>query len=161
MKKPSIVPKVFSTMWRLLLAPDERSPAKSLPSRPTYPIVDWQALARPTFRDKVGLPHPVSLPIHSCSQDPSFYNRSLEMFLGQSRTVEPAFEGKYSLVGLLGTWPAWARWRSPPPPSMAISWGRMTSGLLLHILQEGHQGQGGEGDDLGEEERENKLHYYP
>ena len=100
MKKPSIVPKVFSTMWRLLLAPDERSPAKSLPSQPTYPIVDWQALARPTFRDKVGLPDPVCLPIHSCSQDPSFYQPSLDG--GLSRTVEPAFEGKHPFGWITG-----------------------------------------------------------
>ena len=102
MKKPSIVPKVFSTMWRLLLAPDERSPAKSLPSQPTYPIVDWQALARSTLHDKVGLPHPVSLPIHSCSQDPSFYQPSLEMDGGLSRTVKPAFEGKYPFGWITG-----------------------------------------------------------
>ena len=38
-----------------------------------YPQVDWSALARPTFRDRIGLPRPTPLPIQACSQDPACY----------------------------------------------------------------------------------------
>ena len=116
MKIPSIVPKVFSTMWRVLLAPEERSPSIFRPSQPTYPVVDWQALARPTWKDKVGLPHPVSLPIHSCSQDPYFYQPSLEMFLGQPRTAEPAFNGKFPFGWITGYMTSMGPVKKPSTP---------------------------------------------
>jgi len=36
-----------------------------------FPYVDWQALSRPSWKDRVGLPKPVELPILSCSPDPA------------------------------------------------------------------------------------------
>ena len=36
-----------------------------------YPYVDWQALSRPSWKDRVGLPKPSQLPILSCSPDPA------------------------------------------------------------------------------------------
>ena len=116
MKKPSIVPKVFSTMWRLLPAPNERSPAKSRSVPLNYPVVDWQALAQPTWKDKVGLPYPVSLPIHSCSLDPNFYHPSLEMFYGQPRTVEPAFNGKFPFGSITGYMTSMGPVKKPSTP---------------------------------------------
>jgi len=41
-----------------------------IPSCP-YPYVDWQVLSRPSWKDRVGLPQPVELPILSCSPDPA------------------------------------------------------------------------------------------
>ena len=82
-RKPAIVPKIFYTMWRLLLAPEERSSAKPRTVPVPFPVVDWQALARPTWKDRIGLPCPATLPLHSCSQDPSFYQPSSEKDLQQ------------------------------------------------------------------------------
>ena len=38
-----------------------------------YPIVNWEDLARPNFKDRVGLPPPKHLPVLGCSPDPQFY----------------------------------------------------------------------------------------
>ena len=75
-RKPAIVPRVFYAMWRLLLAPEETYQPKPLTVPVPFPVVDWQALARPNWKDRIGLPNPVALPIHSCSQDPAFYQPS-------------------------------------------------------------------------------------
>ena len=47
--------------------------AKRYPRIPPcpYPYVDWQALSRPSWKDRVGLPKPSQLPILSCSPDPA------------------------------------------------------------------------------------------
>ena len=38
-----------------------------------FPYVDWQALSRPSWKDRVGLPKPDQLPILSCSPVPALY----------------------------------------------------------------------------------------
>ena len=68
-----------------------------------YPQVDWEDLARPTWKDRVGLPTPVSLPILGCSRDPEFYNFTKEQnCLGQTVSVPPAFVKKEPFGQLQG-----------------------------------------------------------
>ena len=55
------------------------APFRNMPD--PYPLVDWTALARPTFRNRIGLPSPTSLPIQACSQD-SAHNQTKEMPFG-------------------------------------------------------------------------------
>ena len=61
------------------------------PGGSIYPQVDWEALARPTWKDRVGLPPPVYLPVYGCSMDPTFYQPSPPSTLYQP-PVPPAFE---------------------------------------------------------------------
>ena len=64
-KRPSVVPKVFASVWRnsdLL----QFTPFIDVPD-PT-PIIDWTKV-----KIKPSLPNPEHFPIHSASQDPNFY----------------------------------------------------------------------------------------
>ena len=64
-KRPSVVPKVFASVWRnsdLL----QFTPFIEVPD-PT-PIIDWTKV-----KLKPSLPNPEHFPIHSASQDPNFY----------------------------------------------------------------------------------------
>ena len=62
-KRPSIVPKVFASIWRFLLAPQ-----KLIDVPEPYPIVDWTQV-----RPKPGIPDPQLCPVLSVSQDPDYY----------------------------------------------------------------------------------------
>ena len=106
-RKPAIVPRVFYAMWRLLLAPEETYHPKPLTAPVPYPVVDWQGLARPNWKDRIGLPNPVRLPIHSCSQDPAFYEPSQgtrsRILASPVRLMEkPAFEKQYPFGWISG-----------------------------------------------------------
>jgi hypothetical protein len=101
-KRPSIVPRVFTAIWsnlfhlgpptlRLIFVPEP------------YPVVDWNGLARPNWKDRIGLPSPAYLPLHACSQNPNHYLASKEKdCLGHPRHVPPAFGGKAPFGEILG-----------------------------------------------------------
>ena len=61
-KRPAIVPKIFSAIWKLLL-----KPSPTMPTDPC-PIVDWTKV-----RPKPGIPDPEFCPVLSASQDPDYY----------------------------------------------------------------------------------------
>jgi len=69
---------------------------------PPYPQVDWENLARPTWKDRVGLPTPNYLPLLGCSQDPNHYSSTEERnCLGRTETVPSDFEKKEAPFGQL------------------------------------------------------------
>ena len=74
-KRPSIVPKVFASIWRLLLAPQRLI---NVPE--PYPTVDWTQV-----RFKPSLPDPKHHPICSASQNPEVYKIKPDGW-GQSST---------------------------------------------------------------------------
>jgi len=62
-----------------------------------YPYVDWQALSRPSWKDRVGLPKPHELPILSCSPDPA-----LSMPKPNMGIVDPFERPSYPFGTMLG-----------------------------------------------------------
>ena len=68
-----------------------------------FSVVDWYSLSRPNWKDRVGLPTPVALPIHSCSQDPAFYLPIPDThYLSKGTKSPPAFEGKFPFGWIRG-----------------------------------------------------------
>ena len=62
-----------------------------------YPYVDWQALSRPSWKDRVGLPKPDQQPILSCSPDPA-----LSMPKPNTGIVDPCERPSYPFGTMLG-----------------------------------------------------------
>ena len=68
-KTSPIVPKEFDTIYHVLAAPEPEPVAVSEP----FPYVRWNEV-----RFKPALPNPELCPVHSCSQDPQFYQEKRE-----------------------------------------------------------------------------------
>ena len=68
-KTSPIVPKEFDTIYHVLAAPEPEPVAVSEP----FPYVRWNEV-----RFKPALPNPELCPVHSCSQDPEFYQEKWE-----------------------------------------------------------------------------------
>ena len=65
-KRPPIVPKAFTSLWRNLLS--FVNLPKSVPVPDSTPSIDWSQV-----KFKPSLPLPVDFPVHSVSMDPKFY----------------------------------------------------------------------------------------
>ena len=69
----ALVPRCFRTLFRLWTDPsmevDKKVEKPVLPTVRPYPRVDWQRLAKPSFRDPVGLPDPLEFPLQGCAPE--------------------------------------------------------------------------------------------
>ena len=65
-KRPPIVPKAFTSLWRNLLS--FVNLPKSVPVPDSTPSIDWSQV-----KFKPSLPNPADFPVHSVSMDPKFY----------------------------------------------------------------------------------------
>jgi hypothetical protein len=80
------------------------APFRNLPD--PYPVVDWQTLARPNLKNRIGLPTPSQLPIHGCSQDRDLYFHTFSSshipfgyLLGYKTTMGPVSMPKIPVNG--------------------------------------------------------------
>ena len=97
-----------------VLSPDEKDPEakRQLVAedetdlvwvQPPYPIVNWDVLSSPNFKDRVELPSPEMLPILGCSNDPQFYLPTPRTdCLGRKEMTPPAFEKEFPFGELRG-----------------------------------------------------------
>ena len=69
----TLVPRYLRTLFRRWTDPslevDKVVEKPVLPSVSPYPKVDWQRLAKPSFKDPVGLPSPQDWPIQGCAPE--------------------------------------------------------------------------------------------
>ena len=82
-----------------------------------YPYVDWQALSRPSWKDRVGLPKPNHLPILACNPDPA-----LSMPKSNTGVVDPNEMPSYPFGTMLGYLTTMGPVAMPTVPVNGYSW---------------------------------------
>ena len=81
-KTSPIIPREFATIYNALAAPEPDSVSVPDPC----PHVRWNEV-----RFKPALPNPELCPVHSCSQDPSFYQEEREYRFGSLEVSDSKF----------------------------------------------------------------------
>merc|ERR1719154_1071308 len=156
-KRPSIVPKVFGSIWK---HPDLLKSVPSVQVPDPTPMIDWSQV-----KFKPVLPKPEPFPVQSASQDPVIYNGDENNY---SRTTDARFHVSKIPFGQM--WGYETNLGIVPVPTTAIGgyvfnpdqskWVIFASSRSSAFPSRRGRVGGGQGD-RGRGERRKKLHYLP